>query len=297
MAKSKSLPSHTITIRTYEKLEQFAQAFAAGHLNFLILIGRAGVGKSQCVRRSLSNSVCWIDGTASPFGIYLSAWEYRDQLLVLDDVDGMYANQNGVRLLKCLCQSDAVKSVSWQSQAGELSKRNIPRHFQTRSRVAIIGNQWTATNADVVALMDRGHVVLFEPDAVEVHRQASTWFWDAEVFEFIGQRLHLIKDHSLRTYVLASEQKLASLNWRQFVLSRCLTGTALIVAEMKSDPQFSTEQERVRAFVEAGHGCRATWFNYARDLREVSDASHITLACSEVTECESADELSGLSFL
>jgi hypothetical protein len=38
--------------------------------------------------------------------------------------------------------------------------------------VALIGNDWKTLNADVAALEDRGHVLVFEPTALEVHRQA-----------------------------------------------------------------------------------------------------------------------------
>jgi hypothetical protein len=36
---------------------------------------------------------------------------------------------------------------------------------------------------NVGALQDRGHVLLFEPSAAEVHRQAGTWFDDMDIYE------------------------------------------------------------------------------------------------------------------
>jgi len=62
----------------------------------------------------------------------------------------------------------------------------IPRHFHTCSRVAILGNRWRSGNADVSAVQDRGHVVVFQPTALEVHREAARWFWDQEVFDFVA---------------------------------------------------------------------------------------------------------------
>jgi hypothetical protein len=100
-------------VQTYGELDLYARAFAEGHFNLLILCGGPGLGKSQCLRRALAGPVCWIDGTASPFGIYLEAYEHRHHPMVLDDVDGLYRNHHGIRLLKALCQSDRVKTVSW----------------------------------------------------------------------------------------------------------------------------------------------------------------------------------------
>lgn len=44
------------------------------------------------------------------------------------------------------------------------------------------------------------------------------------------------------------------------------TGIRLLVAQLKADPTFDSEEERVRAFVARGGGCRATYFNHARTL-------------------------------
>ena len=159
MAKSKNLPATVVTVATYSALAHYARAFADGHLNLLMLCGDPGLGKSQCFRRALGSKVCWIDGNASAFGIYLQAHEHRHQPLVLDDVDGLYRDRQGIRLLKALCQTDKVKTVSWHTAAA--TRLGIARQFTTTSRVAIIANQWTALNADVAALEDRGHCLHF----------------------------------------------------------------------------------------------------------------------------------------
>jgi hypothetical protein len=103
--------------------------------------------------------------------------------------------------------------------------------------------------------------------ALEVHRQAAGWFWHQEIFDFVAAHLHLIVQHSLRTYRQAYELKQAGLDWRRAVLSRCLTGPALLVARLRADPSFASEAARVRAFIAAGAGCRATYFHYAQKLR------------------------------
>ena len=34
--------------------------------------------------------------------------------------------------------------------------------------------------------------MIFEPSAREVHVRTAEWFWDQEIFDFIGERLHLL---------------------------------------------------------------------------------------------------------
>jgi len=132
-------------------------------------------------------------------------------------------------------------------------------------------------NADVSALEDRGHVLLFEPTPLEVHCQAATWFWDQEVFDLVAANLNRMVRPSLRTYVLAHERKIAGLDWKSVVLTRCLTGAALEVAKIKSDPSYATEEDRVRAFVASGAGCRATYFNHAKRLCQSQEVPRIKL--------------------
>jgi hypothetical protein len=277
MAASNRLPAHAVRVTTYAELEQYVRAFAAGHLNLLMIFGPPGVGKSRCVRQALGSQVCWISGQATPLGIYLEAYEHRHQLLILDDVDGLCADRSGIRLLKALCQTEPTKTLSWHTATPILKRREVPSRFTTTSRVALIGNDWKTLNADVAALEDRGHVLVFEPTALEVHRQAAGWFWDQEIFDCVATHLHLIAPHSLRMYGQAWELKKAGLDWRQAVLSRFLTGPALTVARLKADASFASEAARVRAFVQSGAGCRATYYQHARKLQPPAPIPHIVL--------------------
>jgi hypothetical protein len=47
---------------------------------------------------------------------------------------------------------------------------SIPQEFQTTSRLCIICNDWAILTTKFSALLDRGTVVFFDPDAEEVHR-------------------------------------------------------------------------------------------------------------------------------
>jgi hypothetical protein len=56
-----------------------------------------------------------------------------------------------------------------------------------------------------------------------------------------------------------------------------LTGTALIVAQLKANRSFASEAARVRAFVRSGAGCRATYFRHAKQLRAAAGPPKIAL--------------------
>src|SRR6516162_32079 len=111
--KRSGRPEGALYLVTYARLEEYLAAFAEGHLNLLILVGEAGIAKTRTVRTVLGAAACWIEGNATPFGMYAKLYRHRDQFVVIDDVDSLYADRSGVRLLKCLCQTEAEKQVAW----------------------------------------------------------------------------------------------------------------------------------------------------------------------------------------
>ncbi len=267
MARSGEPPQGAIVLRTYRELDQFVEAFAEGLLNLLLIIGRPGVQKSQAVKAAVGRRACWIEGSATAFGLYAQLYRHRDRPVVIDDVDGLFADRAAVRLLKCLCQTEPRKRLGWYSAATAGDDQGIPSSFETTSRVAILANELRALNVNVSAMLDRGHVVLFNPSAREVHLRTAGWFWDQEVFDFIGRSLHLADPLSMRDYALAWELKRAEMDYKSWLLTRWgMTGTRLLVAKLKADPSLNTEAKRVRAFIEQGGGCRATYYNHAKRL-------------------------------
>jgi hypothetical protein len=199
--------------------------------------------------------------------MYLQLYRNRDRFVVIDDVDSLYSDRNGIRLLKCLCQTEESKSVAWHSAARSLEKAGVPREFETTSRVVIICNDWRTLNRNVAALQDRGHVLVFQPTVNEVHAKAAEWFTEAEILAWFEANLHRIVEPSLRLYLRAAELRRAGMDWTQVVPLTPENLRKKLVLELKADTSYPTEESRVRAFVGQGAGCRATYFNYSRILR------------------------------
>lgn len=251
---------------TYAQLDQYLRAFAEGHFNLLILIGSGGLAKSRSVRANLTENACWIEGNATPFGMYVKLYQHRDQFIVIDDVDGIYSDRSGVRLLKCLCQTEAEKAVAWHSDARSLERQGVPKEFTTRSRVIIITNDWKTLNKNVAALQDRGHVLFFQPSATEVHLRVANWFDDLQIYEWFSANLHRIREPSLRNYVRAKELKAAGMDWTNVLADEADNPRARLAAELLTNPSYENTSARVKAFIDRGGGCRATFFNHRRRL-------------------------------
>jgi hypothetical protein len=118
----------------------------------------------------------------------------------------------------------------------------------------------------VAALQDRGHVVLFEPGAAEVHRKAGEWFGDREIYDWFGANLHRIDEPSLRHYVRAAELKAAGMDWTEVLATEDENPRVRLGGELLPSDAYESTAERVQAFIREGGGCRATFFNYRRRL-------------------------------
>jgi hypothetical protein len=136
--------------------------------------------------------------------------------------------------------------------------------FLFRSRVVIISNDWRTLDRNVAALEDRGHVLFFQPGAAEVHCQSGTWFDDAEIYDWFARNLHREREPSLRHYVRAKELKAAGMDWTDVLAVEAENRRARLAAELLASAAYGSTAARVRAFVEQGGGCRATFFNYRR---------------------------------
>ncbi len=288
MSSRTHAPNNAITLARYAELDEYVRAFARGYLNLLLLVGPPGLQKSRSLKEAVGTRGVWIEGHATPFGIYRRLWESRNQAIVIDDVDALYSSREGLRILKSLCQTEPIKTVSWNSETPTLRRDGIPRKFTTVSRVAIIANEWKTLDRNVSALEDRGVCILFEPTPLEVHLRTGAWFWDQEIFDFLGERLRLFPELSMRIYRQLSELKEAGIDWRSFALKRALSGTRLLVAELKADPTYSSEKERIQAFIARGAGSRTTYFAHAKKLRPSERPPPLTLKSAPPAKPEEA---------
>ncbi len=279
MARSTHSP-RWLEVTTYAEFVEIVRA-ASRHLNLLIVVGPPGTQKTRTVRAAVGPHACWVSGHLTAFEFYRRLFDHRDEMVVIDDVDGLHRDREAVRLLKALCSTERRKHVQWNSRAADLRAGAIPTQFATCSRVIVVGNDWATLSLDVAALEDRGLVVLFQPSSREVHLRVAEFMTTEaqEVFDYIGQRLHLVEQPpSMRHYLRGFELMRAGLDWRRALDATCfIRGPARIVAELVSDTNYASEEDRVRAFMEKSGMCRATYFNLKKKLPPKEEVPHLVL--------------------
>jgi len=179
---AQTMPERAEIIRSYENLRWYCKRFAGGDLSLLMVVGPAGVGKSEIMKQSVGDKVFWIEGNSTPFQIYCTLAGERDRRslhIVLNDAQTLWsqkgdAGASNITLLKQLCETRREKSLSWQSRAAVHA--GVPQSFSLTCNVAIIANDWLPRNVHAEALEDRAHKLFFDPGPEEVHQYVGSWF-------------------------------------------------------------------------------------------------------------------------
>jgi len=268
--RSPKIPEGAEVVRTFLQYEELVAAYFQGRYQLLIVIGRPGLMKSHAFETRLGPTSHLIKGWAAPLQAYMESYWHRNKLLIFDDSEVLWKRPGGRVLMRSLCEHKLQKLVQWISTTPALVKAGVPQSFLTSSKLALIANRFVFGDVEeYYAIVDRGHLVYFDPPPVEVHQQVAEWFWDQQIYNHVGERLHLLDNISARLYIKCWERKQAGGDWRKLIEEAyCRDSNFRIVQAFEVDPAFKTVEDRVRRFIEQTGACRATYFNIKRELTE-----------------------------
>jgi hypothetical protein len=260
-------PEGSEVVTTFAEYEKIADAFFAGHFSLLILVGRPGLSKSWEFEQRIKakKKGLLIRGNASPFKVYQHIYAHRNQDLIFDDSELLWGSNEGRVLLRQVTEMKEEKEVSWEKHSPILDKERIPHHFSTKSKVTMVCNTLRFGHADEYkAICDRGHLIFFDPPAVEVHRYCKCWFAakgpnTPDVYGYIGDRLDYLPDLSFRTYLKVLEAKRAGRNWRRTLETYMIKPDQRLIVDLEASGK--PVEECVAEWCKKTGKSRATYFN------------------------------------
>jgi hypothetical protein len=120
-----------------------------GTIKSLIVSGAPGIGKTYILDERLriakgSGKINYslLTGTASAIGLYFALYEHSKpgDVLVLDDLDAIFSDQEALNLLKGALDTGRPREITWMTNSSFLKENEIPRSFIFEGSVVFVSN-------------------------------------------------------------------------------------------------------------------------------------------------------------
>jgi Cdc6-like AAA superfamily ATPase len=133
----------------FSNLESLTKMVGRGIQPSLVITGMAGVGKTHLVKETLkqmglreSYDFEHFKGKATAAGLFITLYQNSDKIVVLDDCDSVFKDDDAVNILKAALDSYDTRRISYIStkplkdEFGE----PIPAHFEFTGKIIFISN-------------------------------------------------------------------------------------------------------------------------------------------------------------
>lgn len=234
---------------TLTDIYDVTRAIAAGapSMNSLMISGRAGTGKTYSVTKALTDEgliegddFITVSGAVSTVIMFKKMFQYRTKVLVFDDCDAVFRDENGRNILKAALDSKTVRKISYlkksslvfdpkdfemdpEGEFNAIENGLVPNQFDFSGRVIFISNLPKDKADPDGAIRSRSILMDVNPDDATLMERIKTLLPyleprdlpladKEEIFEFMKKA----KDVSMRTFVKAAGFKAAGLkNWER----------------------------------------------------------------------------------
>jgi hypothetical protein len=190
-------------VERFEYLNILTQGTVDQTVRTLVVTGGPGIGKTFNVERLLESAKSSqntkyeiVRGTLSAINLYMLAYRNRapGSVVVLDDADGIFQDEDALNILKVLCDSSDERVVSYLKEAPQLREHDIPQTFTFRGAMIFVSNLDFQKYVDegknkfavhFDALMSRS---LYLPIPLHTNQELSVWVTHIAKTQKIFQR-------------------------------------------------------------------------------------------------------------
>ena len=133
----------------FGNLERLTKMVGRGIQPSLVITGMAGVGKTHLVKETLkvmglreSHEFVHFKGRATAAGLFITLYQNSDKVVILDDCDSVFKDDDAVNILKAALDSYDTRKISYISskQLKDEFGDPIPAHFEFTGRIIFISN-------------------------------------------------------------------------------------------------------------------------------------------------------------
>ncbi|NBV01393.1 MAG: hypothetical protein EBS31_08220 [Burkholderiaceae bacterium] len=133
----------------FKNIERLTKMVGRGLQPSLVITGGAGMGKTHIVKSTLegmglqeSYDFVHFKGRATAAGLFVTLYENNDKIIVLDDCDSVFRDDDAVNILKGALDSYDTRKISYISTKSLKDEygAEVPRHFEFSGRIIFISN-------------------------------------------------------------------------------------------------------------------------------------------------------------
>jgi hypothetical protein len=233
---------------TFAVLNKVTQGIVDGHIRAAIVSGAAGCGKTYTLEAGLTAAeerglirYQSVRGAMSAIGLFRQLFECSEpnNVLVIDDCDGIFGDLDALNLLKAALDTGKSRKVHWNKESKILDGEGVPRQFEFKGAVVFITNiDFTAEiEADkkmtphYKALMSRCMYV-----DLGIHNKR-------EILVRIGQVVY--SDEFLNDNHLRKDQAMLMMKWLTSNLNRVRTLSIRTILQLASLVKTDREWEQM----------------------------------------------------
>ena len=133
----------------FSNLKNLTKMVAKGLQPSLVVTGMAGMGKTHVVKQTLeeaglkeSTDFVHFKGRATAAGLYITLYENSDKIIVLDDCDSVFKDDDAINILKGALDSYDIRMISYitSRELKDSYLNPVPRSFEFTGKVIFISN-------------------------------------------------------------------------------------------------------------------------------------------------------------
>ena len=138
----------------FDMLEDMTRATKKGDVKAMIVSGPPGVGKSFGVEKVLGKHDLIatlgerppkyevVKGAMSAIGLYCKLYKMadRDNVIVFDDCDSIFADELSLNILKAALDSKKTRRIHWNTDSFKLRNEGVPDSFEFKGSAIFITN-------------------------------------------------------------------------------------------------------------------------------------------------------------
>jgi hypothetical protein len=138
----------------FDMLEEMTKATKKGDVRAMIVSGPPGVGKSFGVEKVLGKHDLIatlgerapkyevVKGAMSAIGLYVKLFKYadKDNVIVFDDCDSIFADELSLNILKAALDSKKTRRIHWNTDSFKLRNEGVPDSFEFKGSAIFITN-------------------------------------------------------------------------------------------------------------------------------------------------------------